>query len=51
VIEFRKHYAGYLRGFPHAARIRHELMQYTELDPVLDHIDRSLPVKSSLQTA
>jgi tRNA-dihydrouridine synthase B len=42
VIEFRKHYSGYLRGFLNASKIRHELMQYTELAPVLEHIDRSV---------
>ncbi|MBI4557172.1 MAG: tRNA dihydrouridine synthase DusB [Candidatus Hydrogenedentes bacterium] len=30
VIEFRKHYAGYLRGLPNAAKLRASLMQFTE---------------------
>jgi len=30
VIEFRKHYAGYLRNLPGIAKIRHRLMQFTE---------------------
>jgi tRNA-dihydrouridine synthase len=51
VIEFRKHYAGYLRDFPHASKIRHELMQYTELAPVLEHIDRSVSAKESAEIA
>jgi tRNA-dihydrouridine synthase B len=38
VIEFRKHYAGYLRGIPHGARVRQELMQYLELKPVLERL-------------
>lgn len=38
VVEFRKHYAGYLRGLPRAARLRAELMQYAELAPVLERL-------------
>ncbi len=30
IFEFRKHYAGYLKGYPHASKIRMELMNYTE---------------------
>ncbi len=35
VIEFRKHLAGYLRNFTGVSKLRAELMQYTELDPLL----------------
>jgi tRNA-dihydrouridine synthase B len=38
VIEFRKHYAGYLRGLPHVSRLRAELMQFTGAQQVLDHL-------------
>ena len=31
---FRKHYAGYLRGLPHIAKLRSQLMQYEELEPI-----------------
>lgn len=31
---FRKHYAGYLKGLPHVAKLRSELMQYEELEPI-----------------
>ena len=51
VLEFRKYYAGYLRGFPHAAQIRHELMNYTELAPLLAHIDERVPANEPLETA
>jgi tRNA-dihydrouridine synthase B len=34
VVRFRKYYAGYLRGFPDAAKLRAELMSYTQLEPV-----------------
>ena len=46
IIEFRKHYAGYLRNLPNAAKVRQELMQFTELPPI---IDRVLRFSSSLQ--
>jgi tRNA-dihydrouridine synthase B len=46
VIELRKHYAGFLRGLPHVARVRNELMQYTEAAPILDHLTRFLEVYS-----
>lgn len=36
VLEFRKHLMGYLRNFPNVARLRTELMQYSELKPVLE---------------
>lgn len=51
VLEFRKYYAGYLRGFPHAAQIRHELMVYTELAPLLAHLDHRVPAGESLEPA
>jgi nifR3 family TIM-barrel protein len=38
VIEFRKHYSGYLRNQPFAAKLRNELMQFTELRPIIDHL-------------
>lgn len=38
VIEFRKHYSGYLRGLPHVSRLRAELMQFTQAQQVLDHL-------------
>lgn len=39
VIEFRKHWSGYLKGLSHAARVRQELMQYTELQPIVDLVN------------
>ncbi len=38
VIEFRKHYSGYLRGIHGAAKLRHELMQFTEREPLLERL-------------
>jgi len=38
VIEFRKHYSGYLRGLPHAARVRQEMMKPTEFAPVAERL-------------
>lgn len=39
VIEFRKHYKGYLRDLPLASAVRSELMAMTEPGPVIDRID------------
>lgn len=39
IIEFRKHWSGYLKGLSHAARIRQELMQWTEYQPIIDRIN------------
>lgn len=36
VIEHRKFYSGYLKGMHHASKIRNELMQFTEYNPVKD---------------
>jgi tRNA-dihydrouridine synthase B len=38
VLEFRKHYSGYLRNLPNVAKLRAELMKYTEVQPVIEHI-------------
>lgn len=38
VIEFRKHYKGYLRDLPLASVMRGDLMQMTEPEPVFDRI-------------
>ncbi|GMW02439.1 MAG: hypothetical protein AMXMBFR84_35750 [Candidatus Hydrogenedentota bacterium] len=53
VIEFRKHYSGYLRGMPRAARVRNEFMHITELAPIEDRlqsylheVEQGLPVES-----
>ena len=42
VIELRKHYSGFLRGLPHVSKIRMELMQFTEAQPILDHLTKFL---------
>lgn len=36
VLEMRKHYSGYLKGLPNIAKFRLELMQYTNLDPIIE---------------
>jgi tRNA-dihydrouridine synthase B len=38
VIEMRKHYSGYLRGMKNAAKVRAELMQWSDLDPVVERL-------------
>ncbi|TAK53063.1 MAG: tRNA dihydrouridine synthase DusB [Bacteroidetes bacterium] len=40
VIEFRKYYSGYLRGYSGVSRLRAELMKYVEQQPVIDTLDR-----------
>ena len=40
VITFRKHYVGYLKGLPNITPVRTELMQYTELDPIIDCLNK-----------
>ncbi len=39
VIEFRKHYSGYLHSYPGINKLRIEMMQFTELKPVIDHLE------------
>lgn len=34
VLEFRKHYSGYLKGLPHASEVRRDMMQYLEFAQV-----------------
>lgn len=38
VIEFRKHYSGYLKGLYGASKVRQEMMQYIDLEPALQHL-------------
>lgn len=38
VIEFRKHYAGYLRGLPGVAKVRHELQTCVEVEPIVERL-------------
>ncbi|MBN1408155.1 MAG: tRNA dihydrouridine synthase DusB [Calditrichaceae bacterium] len=40
VIEMRKHLSGYLKGLPHIAKFRLELMKFNKLEPVLERLDR-----------
>lgn len=39
-VEFRKHYAGYLKGLPRVAKLRAALQQETELAPIVDQLER-----------
>lgn len=38
VIEFRKHYAGYLKGLPNASKLRQEVMQFIVVEPIIQRI-------------
>jgi tRNA-dihydrouridine synthase B len=37
-LEFRKHYAGYLRGLPNISKLRMELMQFVERGPIIKRL-------------
>ncbi|MBD3223176.1 MAG: tRNA dihydrouridine synthase DusB [Caldithrix sp.] len=39
VVEMRKHLSGYLKGLPHIARFRSELMKLDKLKPVLERLE------------
>lgn len=39
-LEFRKHYGGYLKGLPHVAQLRAELMQYEDLASIVPRLRR-----------
>ncbi len=39
IIEFRKHYSGYLHGLPNVSKFRNSLMPFTELQPIVDHVN------------
>ncbi|MCX8010726.1 MAG: tRNA-dihydrouridine synthase, partial [Ignavibacteria bacterium] len=45
VIEFRKHYSGYLKGFTNASKIRMELMKFVSYSSALDFL---LKLKSNI---
>ncbi len=38
VLEMRKHYAGYLHGIPNVVKFRISLMQYLEMNPLLEQL-------------
>lgn len=38
VIEFRKHYAGYLKSLPNASKLRQEIMQFIVAEPIVHRI-------------
>ena len=40
IIEMRKHLSGYLRGLPHIAKFRLELMKYERLEPIVEKLIR-----------
>ncbi|HID40370.1 MAG TPA: tRNA dihydrouridine synthase DusB [Calditrichaeota bacterium] len=39
VIEMRKHLSGYLKGLPHIARFRLEVMQFEKIEPVFERLE------------
>lgn len=49
VIEFRKHYSGYLKGFYNSAKLRSELMQFYTYDEIKNHIHQFFENKHHLK--
>ena len=47
IIPFRKYYSGYLRGVPDVAKLRRDLMQLVDLDPIIERLLRFLEQHSS----
>ena len=47
VINFRKYYAGYLRGVPHIAKLRSDLMGLTAAEHVIERLQQFLSQNSS----
>jgi tRNA-dihydrouridine synthase B len=39
VLEMRKYYSGYLKGLPHIAKFRHELMQFRKYEDVINKLN------------
>jgi tRNA-dihydrouridine synthase B len=39
IIEMRKHLSGYLKGLPHIAKFRLELMQYDRPEPIIEKLE------------
>jgi len=51
VVTFRKYYAGYLRGLPHVAQLRSELMQMAEIDPIIERLHKFLQHNETFVTS
>lgn len=49
LIEFRKFYAGYLRGLPHIAKLRADLMTYTEINQIAARLNQYIDETASLR--
>jgi len=48
VIEFRKYYIGYLRSAPGISSLRNELMKFTEVQPVIECLEKYMEYNSPL---
>jgi tRNA-dihydrouridine synthase B len=56
VLEFRKHYTGYLKGFFGGSKVRRELMDFVEVEPIVERLmkyrdelisSQAVPIKSN----
>jgi len=48
ILPFRKYFSAYLKGIPHVARLRSDLMQLTELEPTINRLYQFLDEQSSV---
>lgn len=48
VLEFRKHYSGYLKGIYNASKLRMEMMSFTESEKCIEHLYRFLELNEKL---
>ncbi len=49
-LEFRKHYAGYLKGLPNVSKHRMDLMQFLELEPIIKKLNDIKEIYSNYTT-
>jgi tRNA-dihydrouridine synthase B len=47
-LEFRKHYSGYLKGLPNITKHRMDLMQFLELEPIINKLKEILEIYINL---
>ena len=48
VVDFRKHYSGYLHDLPHVAKLRTELMGLMDINKIIERLNQFLDQYSSM---
>ena len=51
IVDFRKHYAGYLRGVPHVAKLRVDLMSLNSIDQIIERLQQFLLQNSTVSVS